>query len=83
MPFWRVLITTDKISANRKNVPINNLTKHYEKIMETDKYPYPEDIEIEMLQEPGSLEKHQFMTRMIIINNELLERSYEAALCNF
>ena len=46
-------------------------------------YPYPEDIEIEMLQEPGSLEKHQFMTRMIIINNELLERSYEAALCNF
>ena len=46
MPFWRVLITTDKISANRKNVPINNLTKHYEKIMETDKYPYPEDIEV-------------------------------------
>ena len=71
------------ISANRKNVLINNLTKHYKKIMETNKYPYPEDIEIEMLQELGSLEKHQFMIRMII-NNELLERSvycdtYEAA----
>ena len=51
--------------------------------METNKSPYPEDVEIEMLQELGSLEKHQFMIRMII-NNELLERSvycdtYEAA----
>ena len=38
-----------------------NLTKNYEKIMETNKYPHPENIDIEILKEPGSLDKHQFM----------------------